>query len=51
MLNATLTGIRLLGAVYEQLPATDRQIDHLVYDLYGLTADEIKIVEDSTERQ
>ena len=23
----------------------DRQIDALVYDLYGLTADEIKIVE------
>ncbi len=28
-----------------QIAATDRQIDNLVYDLYGLTADEIKIVE------
>jgi adenine-specific DNA-methyltransferase len=26
----------------------DRQIDALVYELYGLTADEIKIVESST---
>ena len=25
--------------------ATDRQIDALVYELYGLTADEIKLVE------
>ena len=25
--------------------ATDRQTDALVYDLYGLTADEIKLVE------
>jgi hypothetical protein len=28
-----------------QLETTDRQIDKLVYDLYGLTAEEIKIVE------
>lgn len=28
-----------------QIAATDAQIDRLVYDLYGLTADEIKIVE------
>ena len=27
----------------------DRQIDALVYDLYGLTADEIKIVEGSAK--
>ncbi|MCQ2255463.1 MAG: hypothetical protein MJZ29_08195 [Bacteroidaceae bacterium] len=25
--------------------ALEREIDHLVYDLYGLTEDEIKIVE------
>ena len=25
--------------------ATDQQIDKLVYDLYGLTTDEIKLVE------
>ncbi len=29
-----------------QITATDQQIDQLVYALYGLTADEIKIVED-----
>jgi hypothetical protein len=29
--------------------ALDRQIDRLVYDLYGLTEDEIQIVEDSHE--
>lgn len=28
----------------------DRQIDALVYDLYGLTADEIKIVEGTCKR-
>jgi hypothetical protein len=30
-----------------QIHATDRQIDALVYDLYGLTEEEIKIVEGS----
>ena len=29
-----------------QLAATDRQIDRLVYDLYGLTEEEIKLVEE-----
>jgi len=29
-----------------QITATDRQIDRLVYELYGLTEDEIKIVEE-----
>ncbi len=28
-----------------QIEATDRQIDSLVYELYGLTAEEITIVE------
>jgi hypothetical protein len=28
-----------------QLAATDRQIDRLVYDLYGLTDEEIALVE------
>ncbi len=28
-----------------QIEATDTQIDRLVYDLYGLTEDEIKVVE------
>lgn len=30
-----------------QIEATDRQIDNLVYELYGLSEDEIKIVESS----
>jgi hypothetical protein len=28
-----------------QIEATDREIDALVYELYGLTADEIAVVE------
>jgi hypothetical protein len=31
-----------------QIEATDRQIDALVYELYGLIKEEIKIVEDAT---
>ena len=31
-----------------QIAARDRHIDRLVYDLYGLTDDEIKIVEKGT---
>ena len=30
-----------------QIDATDKQIDKLVYELYGLTEDEIKIVEEA----
>jgi hypothetical protein len=30
-----------------QIEATDRQIDKLVYELYGLTEEEINIVESS----
>jgi len=33
--------------IQRQIDTTDRQIDELVYDLYGLTEDEIKIVEQS----
>jgi hypothetical protein len=31
--------------IQRQIDATDRQIDTLVYELYGLTADEIRVVE------
>jgi hypothetical protein len=31
--------------IQHQIDATDRQIDRLVYDLYGLTEEEIEIVE------
>ncbi len=32
-----------------QIDATDRQIDRLVYELYGLTEDEIGVIEEATE--
>ncbi len=35
--------------VQREIDATDRQIDALVYQLYGLTDDEIKIVEEATQ--
>ncbi len=41
-----------VGPAYQlrrQLAATDRQIDALVYELYGLTEEEIKIVEEATK--
>ncbi|MBN1452744.1 MAG: hypothetical protein JW963_17135 [Anaerolineales bacterium] len=31
-----------------EIAATDRQIDELVYELYGLTEEEIKIVEEKS---
>jgi predicted nucleic acid-binding Zn-ribbon protein len=35
-------------AIERQIAAADEQIDHLVYELYGLTDEEIKIVEEAT---
>jgi hypothetical protein len=35
--------------IQRQIDATDREIDQLVYELYGLTKDEIKIVEGETK--
>lgn len=32
-----------------EIEATDRQIDQLVYELYGLGEDEIRIVEEATQ--
>ena len=34
-------------AIARECVATDREIDILVYELYGLSTDEIKIVEES----
>ena len=31
-----------------EIEAADRQIDQLVYELYGLTEEEIKLVEEGT---
>ena len=36
--------------IERQIDATDKQIDHLVYNLYGLTEEEIAIVEDANPR-
>jgi hypothetical protein len=36
------------SSLEHQIAATDRQIDRIVYDLYGLTEEEIRIVEDGT---
>jgi len=33
--------------IQRQIDATDKQIDKLVYELYGLTNEEIQIVEES----
>jgi hypothetical protein len=33
--------------IERQISATDRQIDHLVYDLYGLTDEEIAVVDEA----
>lgn len=35
-------------AIQRQIDATDRRIDKLVYELYDLTDDEIRIVEEAT---
>ena len=34
--------------IQRQIDATDLQIDELVYELYGLTGEEIRIVEETT---
>jgi hypothetical protein len=34
--------------IQRQIDATDAEIDRLVYDLYGLTTDEVAIVEEAT---
>ena len=44
------TGGPLLdGRGSDQFDATHRRIDQLVYELYGLTDDEIRIVEEATK--
>ena len=35
--------------IQRQIDATDKQIDQLVYELYGLTDEEIRIVEEVTK--
>jgi type I restriction-modification system DNA methylase subunit len=38
-------------ALQRQIDATDSQIDQLVYELYGLSDDEIRLVEESTAKK
>ena len=48
MLHKHLAGAkseRERGVLERQIAATDAEIDRLVYDLYGLTEDEIALVE------
>ncbi len=35
--------------IEQQIDATDREIDRLVYELYGLTEEEIRLVEEATK--
>ena len=35
-------------AIQRQIDATGRQIDQLVYELYGLTDEDVRIVEEAT---
>jgi hypothetical protein len=37
------------AAIQRQIEATDAEIDRLVYDLYGLTKEEIAIVESEVQ--
>jgi len=37
--------------IQRQITATDQRIDRLVYELYGLTDEEVRIVEEATERK
>ena len=51
VLSKQLTSAKLphdKKVIQTQIDANDRQIDKLVYELYGLTAGEIKIVEEAT---
>ena len=40
-----LEGSSDLARIEREIEVTDREIDELVYELYGLSEDEIKIVE------
>lgn len=52
-LHEGLAGARIgreRTVIERQISATDRQIDRLVYEFYGLTDDEIAVVEEATGR-
>jgi hypothetical protein len=41
----------MTNCIERQIAATDKQIDGSVYELYGLTGEEIRMIEQSTARQ
>ena len=41
-------GDKRYNQVQRELAATDRQIDRLVYELYGLSGEEIRMVQEAT---
>ena len=50
MLNKRLSEVKIgheNTLLQRQIEATDKQIDALVYELYGLTEEEIRIVEEA----
>jgi hypothetical protein len=44
-LKATATSE--VGRIEREIAATDAEIDELVYDLYGITDEELKIIENA----
>jgi hypothetical protein len=46
----TENALEKLKPLYERIDATDRLIDQIVYRLYGLTEEEISVVEESVGR-
>ena len=45
--NEFKESIKVINPLLQQIEETDSEIDQMVYDLYGLTNEEIKIVEDN----
>lgn len=41
--------LKIISPLLKQIKETDNKIDQMVYDLYGLTNEEIKIIEDSLD--
>ncbi len=45
MMEECLEGVGKKERIEKEIEATDREIDQRVYDLYGLTEEEVKVVE------
>jgi hypothetical protein len=46
MMEECLEEVGKKERIEEEIEAMDRQIDGLVYDLYGVTEEEVKVVEE-----